>query len=74
MNLDFFEILITHSDYSTGGNYSCLDWFDFQPELEEVKIVWTEDSWMLNDDKKDRLVFKEELEKRGFLVTLGENY
>jgi hypothetical protein len=72
-----FSILITNADIHNNnkkGNYSCEDWFEFQKELDLMKFDYGDDEWYCTDDEKDRLVFKEELEKLGFLVVLGEDY
>lgn len=65
---DLFSVFITNKEL--GGDFYG-QWKDFQPELDELNILETEDEWQYDGD---RLELKSKLEQRGFYVVLGENY
>lgn len=65
---DCYSIDITNKEYR--GNYFG-KWLEFQPEIDELNIVESDDDCWMCDKEFPREILKVELEKRGFYVTLG---
>ena len=68
---DYFEINITHIN---GGNFFG-KWIEFQPELDELRIIESDDDWMcVDEDANGNIITREELkvklEARGFNVQI----
>ncbi len=67
----YYSINITSKH---GGSFY-ESWLSFKDEIEELCIYPYDDAWLCEDSKyDDRLVLKDELERRGFNVLLGEYY
>lgn len=65
----FFIIKITSKE---GGNVYYKQWMEFKNELDELLFSPSEEDWICEDeDFKDRIKLKEELERRGFNVNLA---
>lgn len=69
---DFYYTIRITSKY--GGNFY-KTWIDFKKEIEELSITPYENEWLCEDPLyKNRIVLKNELQKRGFNVVLGDYY
>ena len=69
---DFYYTIRITSKY--GGNFY-KQWIKFKDEIEDLSIVPYENEWLCEDKQyEDRIVLKQELEKRGYIVELGDYY
>ncbi len=67
---DFFFIIKITS--KKGGDNFYKQWMEFHKELDELMFSQCDEDWICEDeDFKDRIALKKELEKRGFNVKLA---
>ena len=68
---DDFYYIIKITSKNGGGNFY-KQWMEFKKELDELLFSPCDEDWICEDDDfKDRIILKKELEKRGFNVKLA---
>lgn len=70
---DYHTLLITNRDYESSLRIQH-DNLAFERELQSLDIRYDGDEWACFQDGVTRDEIKDELESRGYLVVMGEDY